>query len=232
MFDRTILILKKCEADARAFAYFATLITQSFFVLYYVGALALSLGHPIIYSVLLALTVAALIFFLCTETPSGKALSKTRRWIRVFTRYAKYCVHLVAICLTLHSFYTTPETVSPLALILFILAVLALLIQVIGEIVGFLARRYFAELLAAALADTELIRSVLDKVQSGADAFHRVKEGFATMPDRAAEKASAFGAKIKKKLSFFKRKKKNAPIIIEAEENEADEATPAESKMR
>ena len=114
MFDRTILILKKCETDARAFAYLATLITQSFFVLYYVSALALSLGHPIVYSVLLALTAAALIFFLCTESISGIKPIKMRRQIRIVIRYAKYYVHLVAVCLALHSFYTAPQTVSPL----------------------------------------------------------------------------------------------------------------------
>lgn len=222
MFDRTILILKKCETDARAFAYLATLITQGFFVLYYVCALALSLGHPIVYSVLLALTAAALIFFLCTESISGIKPIKMRRQIRIIIRYAKYCVHLVAVCLTLHSFYTAPQTVSPLSLILFILAILALLIQMIGELVGFLSRRYFEELLAAALADTELIRSVLDKVQSGADTYHRVKEEFSSFSDRAAEKASVFGARVKKGLSFFKRKKKDAPIIVEEEEAAED----------
>ncbi|MBP3591789.1 MAG: hypothetical protein J6K14_04840 [Clostridia bacterium] len=232
MFDRTILILKKCETDARAFAYLATLITQSFFVLYYVSALALSLGHPIVYSVLLALTAAALIFFLCTESISGIKPIKMRRQIRIVIRYAKYCVHLVAVCLALHSFYTAPQTVSPLSLILFILAILALLIQMIGELVGFLSRRYFEELLAAALADTELIRSVLDKVQSGADTYHRVKGELSSFSDRAAEKAGAFGARVKKRLSFFKRKKKDAPIIVEAEESGVEEDVPIESNIR
>lgn len=224
MFDRMILILKKCETDARAFAYLSTLITQSFFVLYYVSALALSLGHPIVYSVLLALTVAALIFFLCTESISGIKPIKMRRQIRIVILYVKHCVHLVAVYLVLHSFYTAPQTVSPLSLILFILAILALLIQMIGELVGFLSRRYFEELLAATLADTELIRSVLDKVQSGADAYHRVKGELSSFSDRATEKASAFGARVKKGLSFFKRKKKDAPIIVEAEEAVKDAA--------
>lgn len=232
MFDRTILILKKCETDARAFAYLATLITQGFFVLYYVSALALSLGHPIVYSMLLALTAAALIFFLCTESISGIKPIKMRRQVRIVIRYAKYCVHLVAVCLTLYSFYTAPQTISPLSLVLFILAILALLIQMIGELVGFLSRRYFEELLAAALADTELIRSVLDKVQSGADTYHRVKEEFSSFSDRAAEKASAFGARVKKGLSFFKGKKKDAPIIVEAEESDVEEDVPIESNIR
>ncbi len=214
MFDRTIRMLEKCGDDARAFAYFSTLITQCFFLLYYIGALALSFGHPILYGVLLALTAAALIFFLFTETPHGIKPLKIRRFIRIFIRYAKYCVHLIAISLTLYSFYTTPKTVSPLSLILLVFAILAFLAQMIGELAGFLCRRYFEELLAAALADTALLRSVLDKVQSGADAYHRVKEEFSSFSDRAAEKASAFGAGIKEKLSFFKRKKRTDPFLI------------------
>ena len=214
MFDRTIRMLEKCADDARAFAYFSTLVTQCFFLLYYIGALALSFGHPILYSVLLALTAAALIFFLCVETPHGIKSLKMRRFVRIFIRYAKYCVHLVAISLTLYSFYTTPQTVSPLSLILLIFAILAFLAQMVGELVGFLCRRYFEELLAAALADTALLRSVLDKVQSGADAYHRVREEFSSFSDRAAEKASAFGAGIKKKLFFFKKKKNTDPLTV------------------
>jgi len=80
------------------------------------------------------------------------------------------------------------------------------------------------ELLAAALADTELIRSVLDKVQSGADTYHRVKKELSSFSDRAAEKAGAFGARVKKGLFFFKRKKKDAPIIVEAQEAVEDAA--------
>ena len=210
MFDRTIRILEKCKDDARAFAFFSTLITQIFFLLYYIGALALSFGHPIIYSVLLALTAAALIFFLLTETPSGIKAARMRRWIRIFIKYAKYCVHLVAISLTVYSFYTVPQAVSPFSLILLVFAILALLAQMIGELIGFLCRRYFEELLAAALADTELLRSILDKVQTGADAYKRMKEGFSAFPDRATEKANAWGEEFKKKLASLKRRKTSA----------------------
>jgi len=226
MFDRTIRMLEKCKDDARAFSYFSTLITQSFFILYYIGILLLSLGHPIVYGVLLALTAAVLLFFIFTERPHGVKSVKIRRWVRISIRYAKYCAHFIAICLTLHTFYTDVQAVSPLAMILLILAVLAFLIQMIGEIVGFLSRRYFEELLASVLADTEFLRSVLDKVQSGAEALQRVKEGISSFPGRAAEKASAWGSAVKEKLSFFKKKKApKIPELIEGEFTEKEEET-------
>lgn len=226
MFDRTIRMLEKCKNDARTFSYFSTLITQSFFLFYYIGILLLSLGHPIVYGILLALTAAALLFFVITESPQGVKSFKIRRWVRMFVRYAKYCLHFVAICLTLYTFYTDVQAVSPLALILLILAILAFLIQMIGEIVGFLSRRYFEELLAAALADTELLRSILDKVQSGADKLQRMKEGISSFPGRAAEKASAWGSAVKEKLSFFKKKKTpKIPELIEGEFTEKEEET-------
>ena len=121
MFDKTIRMLEKCKDDARAFSYFSTLITQSFFILYYIGILLLSLGHPIVYGVLLALTAAVLLFFIFTEGPHGVKSVKIRRWIRMSIRYAKYCAHFIAICLTLHTFYTDVQAVSPLAMILLIL---------------------------------------------------------------------------------------------------------------
>ena len=221
MFDRTIRMLEKCKDDARAFAYFSTLITQGFFILYYICALALSLGHPIIYSILLALSAAALIFLFFTEKPHYIKPTKMRRWVRVFIRYAKYCVHLVAISLTLYTFYVDIEKVSPVSLVLLILAVLAFLIQIIGEIVGFLSRRYFEELLASALADTQLLRSLLDKVQSGANTIQRMKDGISSFSERASEKTEKWSAGIKGKMAFFKKKKKDTPllsdIVIEAE---------------
>lgn len=228
MFDRTIRMLEKCKDDARAFSYFSTLITQSFFIVYYIGILLLSLGHPIIYGILLALTAAALLFFMITESPHGVKSFKIRRWVRIFTRYAKYCLHLVAICLTLYTFYADTQAMSPLALILLILAILAFLIQLIGEIVGFLSRRYFEELLAAALADTELLRSILDKVQNGAERLQRMKEGISSFPGRAAEKANTWGSAMKERFSVFKRKKKKTPKIpelIEGEFTEKEEET-------
>ena len=226
MFDRTIRMLEKCKNDARAFSYFSALITQSFFLFYYIGILLLSLGHPIVYGILLALTAAALLFFVITESPHGVKSFKIRRWVRMFVRYAKYCLHFVAICLTLYTFYTDAQAVSPLALILLILAILAFLIQMIGEIVGFLSKRYFEELLAAALADTELLRSILDKVQSGADKLQRMKEGISAFPGRAAEKASAWGSAVKEKFSFFKKKKgPKIPELIEGEFTEKEEET-------
>ena len=213
MFDRTIRMLEKCKDDARAFAYYSTLITQGFFILYYIGALTLSLGHPIIYSILLALTAAAFSFFVCTENPKIAPHAKLNRWVRISIRYAKYCVHLTAICLTFHSFYTAPQTVSPVPLTLFILAVLAFLIQMIGEVIGFLSRRYFEELLAAALADTELLRSVLDMVQSGANTIHRMKDGLSSFSERAAEKTEKWGAGLKEKFSVFRKKKGDVPLL-------------------
>ncbi len=228
MFDRTIRMLEKCKNDARAFAYFCTLITQSFFLIYYIGALCLSFGHPIIYGVLLSLTAAALLFFIFTESPHDIKPMKMRRWIRIFIRYAKYCVHLIAISVAFYSFYAESLSVSPMAILLLVVAILAFFIQIIGEIVGFLSRRYFEELLASALADTELLRSLLDKVQSSANTIRRMKEGLSSIPDRAAQKASAWGAKIKKNFSFFKRRKKEEPplladIVLEVE-NEGEDA--------
>ena len=229
MFDRTIHMLEKCKEDARAFAFFSTLITQSFFILYYICALALSLGHPIVYSILLALTTTALLFLIFTENHRCIKPIKIRRWVRISIRYAKYCVHLVAISLTLYTFYMDPQKVSPITLVLLILAILAFLIQIIGEITGFLSRRYFEELLAAALADTALLRSLLDKVQSGADTLHRMKDDISAFPGRAAEKAGQWSAGIKEKLSVFKRKKKEPPlladIVVEADEI-SDEQNP------
>ena len=52
---------------------------------------------------------------------------------------------------------------DPLVLILLVLAILAFLIQMIGEIVGFLSKRYFEELLAAALADIPKVNMAISK---------------------------------------------------------------------
>ena len=59
-----------------------------------------------------------------------------------------------------------------------------------------------------------------------------MKGELSSFSDRAAEKAGAFGARVKKRLSFFKRKKKDAPIIVEAEESGVEEDVPIESNIR
>ena len=204
MFTRTIAELKKCETDAKAFAYYATLLTQCFFILYYICALCLSFGYPWVYATLLVLTASALAFFLCTETPKEFKNTKVRRWARISVRYAKYCVHITAITLTLYALYITePSEISALSPILLIFAVLALLIQLLGELVGFLARRYFKNLLDAAVEETEFLRSVIGKVESGVETFKAAKEKITAIPHRTADAASGLRNKI---TGIFKKK--------------------------
>ena len=204
MFNRTISELEKCKTDAMLFAYLATLITQSFFILYYVCALCLSFGHPIVYAALLSLTAGAFIFFLSTESPTEENKTKVHKYVRIFVRYAKYCVHIVAITLTLYTLYVTdPTEITALSPILLVFAVLALLIQLLGELVGFLARRYFKNLLDAAVEETEFLRSVISKVESGAEAFKAAKEKITAIPHRTADAASGLRDKI---AGIFKKK--------------------------
>ena len=203
MFDRTIQSIERIQEDTRAFSFYATLITQCFFVLYYIGAMLLHLGAIPIHITLLVLTVFALAFFIFTETPTEIRPFKTRRWIRVFIRYAKHCVHLIAISLAIFSLYATTAIPSPFSIILLILAILAFLIQVIGELLGFICRRYFEDLKTAALADTELLRSFLGKVQGGFEAYKSAKDGLVSFP----EKAASIGIGLKDKISHFFSKK-------------------------
>ena len=216
MFTRTIAEAKKFISDAKAFGYYATLITQCFFVLYYVCALALSFGYAGVYATLLALTVAALIFFLCTETPKTFRSVKVHRFVRMSVRYAKYCVHIVAISLTLYSLYITePAQISALSPILLIFAVLALIVQILGELVAFLARCYLESLLDAAVEESEFLRSVIGKVQSGAEAFKGAKERICAIPSRAADAAVGVKERI---TGFFHKKKEETITDIEFEE--------------
>ncbi len=226
MFDRSIRMLEKCADDARAFAYYTTLVTQGFFLIYYILLLSFSYGRAGINGALLALSAVALGFLLYTETPQGAIRPKISRWARICVRYARYCVHICAISLMLYSFYSDPAAAPVFALILLVFAILSFLIQLIAEIVGFLSRRYFEEILAAFLADTELLRSVLDKVQGGVDAIKSVKEGFASLPNLAAEKASALASGIKKKFSIFRREKSTpVPPMIEGKFSEQEKET-------
>ena len=205
MFKKTIEELQRCLKDARLFSYFSTLITQCFFIVYYILALCLSFGYAGVYATLLALTVAAFIFFLCTESPREKSAEKGQKWVRISVRYAKFCVHIVAISLTLYAIYVAqPREISALSLILLVFAVLALIIQIIGELVGFLARRYFRNLLDAAIEESEFLRSVLGKVQSGAESIREMKEKITSLPKRTVDAASGIKGKI---TDFFHRKK-------------------------
>ena len=217
MFTKTIEEAKKLISDAKAFGYFATLFTQCFFVLYYVCALALSFGYAGVYATLLALTAAALIFFLFTETPKNFRSVKVHRFVRLFVRYAKYCVHIVSISLALYSLYITePAEIPVLSLILLIFAVLALIIQALGELVAFLARCYLATLLDAAVEESEFLRATIAKVQSGAEAFKEAKEKIGAIPTRAAD--AALG--IKEKISGFFRKEKKEEMLTDIEKDE------------
>ncbi len=227
MFDKSIFILKKCVADAKAFSYYATVSTQGFFLIYHILLLALSHGTPWVQGSLLFLTSLAFAFLLLTESPKGAKNVFFKRWTRIFVRYAKYCVHIVAISLMLYSLYSHPAKASAFALILLVFAILAFLIQIIAEIVCFLFRRYFEELLAAVLSDTELLRAVIDKMQDGAMALKSVKDDIVSLPGRAAEKMGALSEGIKKKLSLLKKKKTaDSPLLLEGEfAEEADKET-------
>ena len=235
MFDRSIQILEKTAKDARAFAFYATVITQSFFLLYHTLTLSLSYGFPWISGTLLALTAFALIFLLCTETPQGAKNRRVRRLTRISVRYAKHCVHIVGISMMLYSIFGTDDKVPAFAIILLVFAILAFLIQMIAEIVGFLCRRYFEQILAAALADTEGLRAVLDRVHGGMEAIKSVKERFTAIPDRAAEGAGALKEKIKRGFSALKRKRKSdTAALIEGEiaDGEEKEATQEEDAQK
>ncbi len=224
MFDKSIWMLKKCAADARAFCFYTTLVTQGFFLLYYIFLLSFSYGTPWINRALLALTAVAFAFLLFTESPQGAKNAKIGRVARIFVRYAKYCVHIVSISLMLYSFYSDPAKAPVFALILLVFAILSFLIQLIAEIVGFLSRRYFEELLAALLSDTELLRSVLDKIEGGAKTIKSIKESIASFPERVTQKASAMSEGIK---SVFKKKTppRDLPMIEGEFTEEAEKET-------
>ena len=207
MFTKTIEEAKRLISDAKAFGYYATLITQCFFVVYYILALALSFGFAGVYATLLALTAAALVFFLFTETPKNFRNVKVHKTVRILIRYAKYCVHIVAISLTLYSLYVTePSEISALSPILLIFAVLALLIQILGELVAFLAKNYVEVIVDTAVEESEFLRSVIGKVQGGIEAYKGAKERIAAIPSRAADAAHG----IKSKLASFFHKKDEA----------------------
>ena len=215
MFKRTIEELQQCLKDARLFSYFSTLATQCFFIAYYILALCLSFGYAGVYATLLTLTVAAFIFFLCTESPKEKNTEKGRKWVRISVRYAKHCVHIVAISLTLYALYVAePREISALSPILLVFAVLALIIQIIGELVGFLARRYFQNLLDAAVEESEFLRSVIGKVQGGVESIKEMKEKITSLPKRTVDAASG----IKGKITDFFHRKKDEPAEIPYED--------------
>lgn len=224
MFDRTIQMSKQFMGDARAFTYYATLVTQGFFILYYPIAIWLSLGNPLFHAILLALSLFAFLFLLFTEKPREARSIGVRRWVRVLVRYAKHCVHICAVSLMLYTFYSAPEKASPIAVILLVLSVLAVLIQLICEVFGFVCRRYIEELIDTAVKDAEFLIGMLERVQGGVEACKNAKEALVTVPSRAAKKVEKIGQGIKKKLSFF-NKKKNADIYdihIEDKDEESE----------
>ena len=222
MFTRTIDEAKRLISDSKAFGYYATLITQCFFVVYYICALALSFGFAGVYATLLILTAGALVFFLCTETPKSFRNKKVHRFVRISIRYAKYCVHIVAISLTLYSLYITePTEISALSPILLIFAVLALLIQILGELVAFIAKSYVERIVDAAVEESEFLRSVIGKVQGGIEAYKDAKEKITSFSTLATDTASD----IKDKISgFFHRKKKETLTEIEYEDKTEENA--------
>lgn len=220
-------MLKKCADDARAFSFYASIFAQGFFVIYHALLLLFPYGLPWAHVTLLSLTVLALAFILATESPKGAKNKIICRAARISVRYAKYCVHLIAISLMLYSFYTDPAKAPAYTLILLVFAVLAFLIQLIAEILGFLCRRYFEELLAAVLSDTETLRSVLDKVQGGIATVKSVKDSLAAIPDRAAEKAERLAKGLKRGFSIFK--KRNPALQGEAIEGEFTEQSETET---
>ena len=221
MFDRTLLIFDGIKEDARKFSYFATLISQSFFLLYYIYLICFPgrmLGAHI---ALLAVTAVFFAFFLFTERPKEIVAQKIRRFVRTSVRYAKYCVHLTSISLNIYIIYATPEMVSALSLVLLVFACVALILQLCGDLIGFLFRRYYEELYAAVLADTEGIRAIADKVQGGIRACRDAKEKVAAIPSRAAKIAGG----IRERLSRLGRRKRAAETEEADTENENEDAT-------
>ncbi len=220
MFNRTVEEFNKIMADARAFAYYAPLLTQCFFILYYVG-LTLLFGFSWFYTVLFTLTVAALIFFLFTERKQDKKNIKIRKWARISVRYVKYCVHITAISLNIYTLYAVePHRIHAFSLILLVFAMLALFIQFLGELIGFLASRYFQPLLDAAVEESEFLRTVIGKVQNGAEALKATRERITAIPRRTAEVASGIKGRL---TDFFHSKKKGEATETEYEDEMKEE---------
>ena len=120
----------------------------------------------------------------------------------------------------LYTFYSTPEKASPIAVILLVLSVLAVLIQLICEVFGFVCRRYIEELIDTAVKDAEFLIGMLEKVQGSVEACKNAKEALATVPSRAAQKVGKIGLEIKRKLSFFNKKEKSDIYEVYAENND------------
>ena len=213
MLNKTIREFNRIVADAKAFSFLAMLITQCFFIAYYTVALCLPFGYKGVYGAMLGLTLVTLIY-LCIDHMREDKKKKGHKWLRCFAVYAKICVHIVAISLSLYALYTTePSELSVLSPILLIFAILALIIQITGELVGFLTKRYFKPLIDTAVEESEFLRTVIGKVQGGVESFAEAKERITSLPARTAKAARGLGARIKD--AFHKRKNTVTDVAFE-----------------
>lgn len=169
MFVLTQAVADKTIRDAKHAAQIVSVITQMFFIGFYIYSLIVNSGYMIANAILLSLAFPYFVYYIFSIKYPVQADRKAKRIVKKIYRYTKYVIQLVTLSLSLYYIMAQFENTSNVTILLTILNAVAFLAQLITEVVRLILSYYVKLFLRAFELDfAPIVKS-----------FHEITEFFA-----------------------------------------------------
>ena len=129
MFIYTQSALHKVLNDFKKLARVIHLSSQSISILYLIYALIAGIGFTVLNAILLAISVAYLVFTLVMEGKKGAKITKQR--VKEIYAWSKRGIKFLVICLTAYGLVFVAKDFSPLSLVLLLLLIFGFVLDIL-----------------------------------------------------------------------------------------------------
>ncbi len=164
MFKYTQACIDKIVTDVKNLVFISNIVSQVFAILYPLFALLTHRGFWVFNLILLTISIAYSVFFICTQQSE---ISKTaKKTVARIHKYSKMTVKFFNLCLLIYGLWQTADNVSPLSLILTVLMAIVFLADVLLEIAKVIVERYKDFLLDCVRQDVEDIKKPVVTVKN------------------------------------------------------------------
>lgn len=165
MLDYTKAAFLKIVNDFKRVAYLLNVTTQILYIAYLIYALFSGAGVIWANIVLLGLSVAYFILFLCMT--AGRVLeptTKAQQIVHIIFKRCKQVIKLFTLGVMLYGLYATTKRVTPVSVVLNALMIVGFVLQIIFEIIFYIVKTRAQLLLDGIQADLEFITKPAAKV--------------------------------------------------------------------
>ena len=166
MLKYTVAAWNTIVNDMKLISKLATIIMQSFMIVYLTLGIIFTNGNVIVNSVLLGLTVVHFGLYLCTDGKKGETAKRVKGVSSKVYTYAKLMINAVSLASIIYSIYVSPDIVSSITLVTTPLMIVLWVLQLLFELVKIYVERRATLFIDGIKMDFEVVIKPLTKARN------------------------------------------------------------------